>query len=221
MANRFHVKQCATLSAHPKGPKANTQQLRNVVCELALYCPVGSKCGWALGHSLVEHIGAAVGHCDVRQCGPQYAMGHLRTCHCTALRAQEEDELAFLQGNLALEEQVLNRRPSTCSPASHARPQLRSTHSQAIASCAAHRPPLGNVVTACGLRHSAARHALLQVRKRTQETLEMEIDAGVETNFSFRLDVAEQAMSLKRIALASQYGAEQRHDHLHAQRIKQ
>jgi hypothetical protein len=49
----------------------------------------------------------------------------------------------------------------------------------------------------------------------------MEIDAGVETNFSFRLDVAEQAMSLKRIALASQYGAEQRHDHLHAQRIKQ
>jgi hypothetical protein len=64
------------------------------------------------------------------------------------------------------------------------------------------------------------RHAL-QVRKRTQETLEMEIDAGVETNFSFRLDVAEQAMSLKRIALATQYGAEQRHDHLHAQRIKQ
>jgi hypothetical protein len=117
MANRFHVKQYATLSAHPKCPKANTQQLRNVVCELALYCPVGSKCGWALGHSLVEHIGAAVGHCDVRQCGPQYAMGHLRTCHCTALRAQEEDELAFLQGNLALEEQVLNRRPSTCLPA--------------------------------------------------------------------------------------------------------
>ncbi len=119
MANRFHLKQYATLSAHPKCPKASTQQLRNVACELALYCPVGSKCGWGatlwlsalvlrtLMFGSVAHSMRTPSHMPLPLPLPL-------PLHCTA---QEEDELAFLQGNLALEEQVPNRRRSTCSPA--------------------------------------------------------------------------------------------------------
>ena len=186
MGKSMHSLQCATVAVGPVTPSVPTQTLNNfeMFKTVSKYANLRSTALWAqnaVGGPLSAVQSTVVLRCDVR---PTHSR-RTPPPQCHRMR-RRRTSWRFSK--------AIWRSKSRCPPPSPARSRTHAHNCTQSIRRLLHLGRLTGLHSATSEQHAVcatrpeARHAL-QVRKRTQETLEMEIDAGVETNFSFRLDV--------------------------------